>query len=546
MKNPINCTDFYKTSHHKMYPEGTTQIYSNFTPRSARLFNGSKYYDDKVVVFGIQLFIKDFLIDEFQKNFFNKKLTKVLMKYKRRMDTSLGEGAVSTDHIKALHELGYLPIHIKALPEGTRCPIKVPVLTITNTHPDFFWLTNYLETVLSTELWKPMTTATIAFEYLRTFHKYADLTGASKEFIPFQGHDFSARGLSNREDGYKASIGHLTSFVGTDTIRAIDGAEDFYNADSSKELVGCSVPATEHSVMALSTKDAEIATFKRLITELYPSGIISIVSDTWDFWKVLTDYLPALKQDILDRKPDALGNAKVVIRPDSGDPVDIICGTAIVADLLTENQALYTGYRHTGEHMIEVPYLNSKTGQYYLSDVNNRARKHTPTPKDLGAIQLLWNTFGGTVNDKGYKTLNPRIGLIYGDSITLARQEEILSRLEQQGFASDNVVFGIGSYSYQYNTRDTFGFAMKATYGIVDGEPREIFKDPITDSGTKKSAKGLLCVHDDAGQLTLEDQVSPELEQSAVNALQTMFYNGGLTFYETSLEDIRARLRNQL
>jgi len=501
MKNPINCTDFYKTGHKPMYPENTTYIYSNFTPRSTRLFKGGKDYDGKIVVFGPQMFVKDFLLDEFQRGFFDKKLTKVLMRYKRRMDNALGEGAVNVDHIKALHKLGYLPIRIKSIPEGSRVLAKVPVLSITNTHPDFYWLPNYLETVLSTELWKPMTIATVAFEYLRTLHHYANITGGAKEFIPFQCHDFSARGLSNREDGYKASIGHLLSFVGTDTIRAIDGAEDFYNADCTMELVGCSVPATEHSVMCLGTQESEIATFKRLITELHPSGIISIVSDTWDFWKVLTDYLPELKQDILDRKPDALGNAKVVIRPDSGDPVEIICGA------------------------------------------------HRPgmqgTPEFKGAIQLLWDTFGGTVNDKGYKTLNPRIGLIYGDSITLDRQEEILSRLEQQGFASDNVVFGVGSFSYQYNTRDTLGFAMKATYGVVDGEPREIFKDPITDSGVKKSAKGLLCVHNDNGEYILEDQVSPELEASAENALEEIFIDGCIG-PEVSLATIRKRLIDSL
>lgn len=495
--------DFYKSDHRRQYPQGTNKVYSNFTPRSARLFKGSKDYDDKVVVFGLQMFIKDYLIEEWNDSFFSQDKDKIVARYKRRMDTSLGEDAIDVSHIEDLHDLGYLPIKIKALPEGTRAPIKVPVLTITNTIDEFFWLVNYLETVMSTELWKPMTTATIAYEYKRTFLRYAEMTGASMEFIPFQGHDFSARGLSNREDGYKASIGHLTSFCGTDTVRAIDGAEDFYNADATKELIGASVPATEHSVMSLSGPQDEIGTFRRLITELYPTGIVSIVSDTWDFWKVITEYTVELKEEIEAR------DGKVVFRPDSGDPVDIICGTN--------------------------PYSNA-----------------TVDPAERGAIQLLWDVFGGTVNDKGYKTLNQKVGLIYGDSITLERQERILAILEAKGFASDNIVFGIGSYSYQYNTRDTFGFAMKATYGEVEGVGREIFKDPITDSGTKKSARGMLQVFnnrtdaqgndlmfDGKDELALNDQCTAE--QEARGLLEVVFEDGKLV-KETSLKEIRERL----
>ena len=305
--NPELNIDFYKADHKSQYPKRTTMIYSNFTPRSSRLANMGKLFDDKVVVFGIQAWIKDFLIKEWNENFFNKPLEEVLARYKRRMDTSLGEGAVSIKEIEGLHNLGYLPILIKALPEGSRCGIKVPVLTIRNTLPQFFWLTNYLESVMSADLWKPMTTATIAYEYRRILTKYAQETGAPLDFIPVQAHDFSFRGMSGRHDAKFSGMGHLTSFVGTDTVSAIDSVEEFYNVDSTKELIGCSVPATEHSVMCMGTKEDEIETFRRLITETYPSGIVSIVSDTWAFWKVMTEFTVELKDEVLSRKPNALG-----------------------------------------------------------------------------------------------------------------------------------------------------------------------------------------------------------------------------------------------
>lgn len=500
--NPLFAIDFYKADHRRQYPKGTTKVYSNFTPRSNRLYKGKM---DKVVVFGLQMFIKDYLLKEWNEGFFQRDKTEVLEEYQTFMNCTLGQGAIPIDHIEELWELGYLPIEIKALPEGSLCPMKVPVLTITNTKDKFFWLVNYLETVISTELWKPMTNATIAFEYKKTLEEFAEMTGANKDFIIFQGHDFSSRGLSNREDGYKSGIAHLTSFAGTDTVLAIQGAKEFYNADYTKELVGTSVPATEHSVMCMGTKDSEINTFRRLITELYPSGIVSIVSDTWDLWRVLTEYVVELKEEILNRKENGLGLAKVVFRPDSGNPVDIICGITRTADL------------------------------------------NIPTHVEKGAIELLWDTFGGTINDKGYKTLNPRVGLIYGDSITLDRQREILEKLMKKGFTSDNIVFGIGSYTYQYSTRDTFGFAMKATYGEVEGIGRDIFKDPITDNGTKKSAKGLLFVKKDLpnGDYYLIDSVSKEREASENNQLELVFKDGKL-LKETSLSEIRWLLEDKL
>ncbi|RBA33895.1 MULTISPECIES: nicotinate phosphoribosyltransferase [Acinetobacter] len=489
--NPLNAIDFYKADHRRQYPVGTEYVYANFTPRSSRLAKMLPDFDDKIVFFGLQGFIKHFLIETWNEGFFNQPKAKVVAAYKRRMDNSLGEGAVPVEHIEALHDLGYLPLKIKALEEGSRVNIKVPVLTIINTDPNFFWLTNYIETVLSAELWKSFTTATIAYEYKRLLTQYAEKTGAPLDFVPVQGHDFSSRGMSGIYDAAQSGVGHLTSFIGTDSVASIDYAEEYYNATG---VVGVSVPATEHSVMCMGSEESEIETFRRLICELYPAGVVSIVSDTWDFWRVITEFSVELKAEILKRKPNALGLAKVVFRPDSGDPVKIICG-------------------------------------------DPDAERDSPAYK--GAVQCLWEIFGGTETAQGYKVLNERVGLIYGDSITLERAQNILKGLEAKGFASNNLVFGIGSYTYNYLTRDTFGFAVKATWGQVNGVGRELFKDPMTDSGVKKSAKGLLRVEQTNNGFELFDQQS--FEQENMGALQTVFENGQL-LRECSLDQIRERL----
>jgi len=300
--NPLTAIDFYKSDHRRQYPEGTTEVYANFTPRSSKLARVlPDRFDNRIVFFGLQYFIKDFLIDSWNTEFFNQPKDQTLKSYRRRMDNALGAGAVTTEHIEALHDLGYLPIKIKSLPEGERCPIGVPCLTVVNTKPEFFWLTNYLESVISAYLWKPVTSATTAFEYRKLLEEFAEKTGTDKSFVQFQAHDFSFRGMSGLEDAALSGAGHLCSFAGTDTVAAIDFAEQYYGANSDTELVGCSVPATEHSVMCMGMKDDELETFRRLIVDLYPAGIVSIVSDTWDFWKVITEYTVTLKDQIQRR-----------------------------------------------------------------------------------------------------------------------------------------------------------------------------------------------------------------------------------------------------
>lgn len=518
--------DSYKIHHKDQYPDGMTKLYSNLTPRKSRIKG-----IDSVVTFGIQHFVLEYLIKKFNEEFFKTKgrindsynqilKEEVISEYKRHCP-------VDTKHIEALWDLGYLPIEIKALDEGTLCPIGVPMMTITNTHPDFGWLVNYLETLISCMLWQPITSATIAHEYRKLLNKYAKETTGTTEGVQWQGHDFSMRGMSSVESSILSGMGHLLSFTGTDTIPAIYALESSYNGQG---LIGGSVPATEHSVMCMGTKESEINTFKRLL-DLYPEGILSVVSDTWDLWKVCTKYLPQLKEEILSR------NGKLVIRPDSGDPVDIICGTISMYD-----KEAYQKYRED-----------------VISKRKNLRIEPELLPSHKGVVELLWDIFGGTINEQGYKVLDPHIGAIYGDSITLERAEQICERLKAKGFASTNIVFGIGSYTYQMNTRDTFGFAMKATYGEITHkeaagdnnwetvESREIFKDPITDDSTKKSKKGLLCVVlDDSTGVDVPkvlDQCTWEEEQTG---LLTTVFKDGVLVKTTTLDEVRERLNSHL
>lgn len=527
--NPLLKVDYYKTEHFRMLPEGTTQLYSNLTPRKSRMKGV-----ESVLVFGIQHFLLEYLIKDFNENFFGKPKEEVIKEYQEEIH-------VDTKHIEALHDLQYLPIRIKSLKEGAFCPIGVPILIITNTHKDFAWLVNYVETLMSCVLWQPITSATIAHEYKKLLSKHAIETTGNADGVQWQGHDFSMRGMSSPESAILSGMGHLTAFTGTDTVPAIYQLKKSYFATG---LIGASVPATEHSIQCMGEKEQEINTFSRLLS-LYPKGILSVVSDTWDLWKVCTEFLPKLKGQIFGR------DGKLVIRPDSGDPVDIICGTATKVSKLPFDGS-GRAYNKTGfKTVIYDGKYYQETGEEYHNDWIEVAFK----PEFKGVVELLWDVFNGVTSEQGYKILDSHIGAIYGDSITLERAEQICTRLRDKGFASTNVVFGIGSFTYQYNTRDTFGFAVKATYGEVLQEVftvsntesgpalmpigREIFKDPITDDGTKKSKKGLLYVgfSPETGYFC-KDQVGKETENDPTNRHELVFENSQLR-KKTDLDQIR-------
>jgi nicotinic acid phosphoribosyltransferase len=790
---PTLLCDFYKVSHREQYPENTEMVYSTWIPRSGKHLP----HVDKVVCYGIQGFILEFF--QVMQSFFLRPKTDVINEYSRYLKYCLGVPEPYTKHLEELHDLGYIPLKFKALPEGTLVPFRVPMMTVENTDPRFFWLTNYIETLASALLWKPCTTASIAYIYRKLLNKNAIETTGSTAGVEFQGHDFSMRGMSGPEDAARSGAGHLLSFVGTDTIPAIQYVEEYYGGDIEQELIGCSVPATEHSVMCAGGAHTEYETFKRLINDVYPTGIVSIVSDTWDLWDVITEILPRLKDEILKRGEGKEGIHKTVIRPDCYDAEtkvmtqlgwkyfkDLDKDTDLVAEVLDDGtyhfvkplkyvDEYYEGdmyYFHDGKGKLDLlvtpnhrmifskqgkeivqtaeeakvgywpkdmlrsakakdkdqklsgldrlkiafqadgSFQTAMTGRirfsflkqrkmdrlerildecgfeytkYPLSDgsyeynvkerldftkdfswVNTKdlcsnwcidfieelsywdaTRRHedrikfdttteevmdvvelvalsagygvlitktkddrkphfsdvytahilksnllggqsqvkekvqysgriycvqvpsgkllvkrnrsviicgnsgdpvdilcgdtnaTPnSPPHKGVVELLWELFGGTVTEQGYKVLDPHIGTIYGDAITLDRCNHICERLKAKGFATTNVVFGIGSYTYQYLTRDSLGFAMKSTSVIIDGVEKPIYKDPVTDDGIKKSARGRVYVVEVDGVLKCSDLDNPI---EGEDLLEDIFCDGHMLKVE-KFSAIRVRL----
>jgi len=480
--------DGYKEYHRKAGHPAVSSTYLNFTNRSSKHSNVPD--SQGVLLVGLQYFIKDHLVDEWNREFFFNPKDEAVHNHKRILSAMLGK-EVDVEHLEALHDLGYLPLKIKALPEGTLVPYGVASFTIASTHEDFEWLPGAIETVTSTEVWPISTSATTARAYYKNVIEMAKATGLPEFLIRMMAHDFSMRGTFGKQAGAMSGFGHLASgLIGTDTIPAILFAEKYYNANVDTEVVGVTVDATEHGVTCQWMDEGEEVFFRHLMNKITPSGVLSLVSDTWDFWNLVTVTLPLLKEDIMAR------DGTVVIRPDSGDPVEILCG--------------WKSERFTTD-------------------------RESLCPEGKGLIECLWDTFGGTVTKEGYKLLDSHIGAIYGDAITLDRQKEIYERLMEKGFVP-SVVLGVGSYTYQYVTRDTHGSAVKATHIIKDGVDTAVFKDPKTDPG-KKSAKGLLRIEEIDGVITMFDNQTREQEESGL--LETVFYNGNI-IKETSLEEIRA------
>lgn len=508
----IYYTDVYKTGHKAMLPKGSVLMQSNFTPRSGKHTNCPN--EGKVVVVGSQMMVRK-MHKDWNDNFFNRPVQEIEQFGKDMTDMLMLDEPFDVSHFKELHELGYLPIEFRSITEGERIPYKVPMTTIVNTKPlngkVFDWIVNYLETINSAESWQAPTSATLSFALRQLSTKWIKKTDSKNMwFVDFQNHDFSMRGLGGKTAIVNSGVGFATSSRGSDSLPVIPATRMFYD---EKDVAINSVIATEHAISCSLTGffmktekgdwdkvgEFELKTFRYLLNK-FPTGILSLVSDTWDLWRVVVEYCKKLKEEILARK------GKLVIRPDSGDPVDIICG------------------KNTRE------------------DASQFDSKH---PSYKGVVELLYEVFGGERTDEGYIRLHENIGVIYGDSINYDRASRIYKRLADKGFSTTNVVLGVGSYSLQMVTRDTHGMAQKATYVEVevDGEVEgiEVYKDPITDSGIKKSAKGLLKVVKENGEFVLKDQVSWEEVQQEDNELKVIFKDGEF-FNQTTFSEIRKRL----
>lgn len=565
--SPLFNTDGYKLGHSVQLPDNTNFIYSNFSPRSNKWFKGTKFLKSHKLMFvGFQAFIKRFLIADFQTHFFDLPKTEAMAYFKETITNYVGDMPTLFSNLEALHDLGYLPIKIKALAEGSMVNMNTPVFTICNTDNRFAWLVGYLEDILSNQNWKACTVGTLAYNYRVICEHYAQLTCDNNSHVAFQMHDFSQRGLSGMEDSRFSSIGHLASFIGSDNIPSIANARALYNSGKDY-LYSATVPATEHMIMCMGTKDNERETYRRLIEDLYPEGIVSIVSDTWNLWNVLMNILPSLSKSLVSRK------GKVVIRPDSGNPEEILLGKKhwtikAIKDYLLSNQVLKS-YTQAILDIKNITDMDLRLREALPNDiiVMNEdlstwditkpvpctiiVNEHETVTQEFayydlkGVLGVLCKVFGDyvTTNSKGYIELPSFLGVLYGDSITIERAENILERMKLDGYASNNVLFGVGSYTYQYITRDTFGFAMKATYGEVNGLPRNLLKDPVTDSGMKKSRSGLLRVDNINGELVCTDLCTKEEENTG--ELKTVFENSTL-LSEISLADIRKKVEENL
>lgn len=445
--------DAYKLGHMCQYPSDTEYVYSVLQLRSDRYFK-------ETPIVGLQYLIKEYLMQPILQENVDE-----LIKEAKLMGIYHPETEV---RLKQLVELGFLPLEIKALPEGSVVSMPNAVCTIQNTIPGFHWVVGFVETLLL-KWWSALATSSCSLEYRKLVNKYFDETSDNDFLKPFAVHDFGSRGCCTPESAAFTGMAHALNFDGSDTIVSAPLIRKYYNAEG---MVICSVPASEHSVMCSYGREDEIKAFEHMM-ETYPTGVVSIVSDTYNWYNIMDKMTLDLKDKIMAR------DGKVVFRPDSGNPYDIICGEMDLRGVSME----------------------------YGS-------------KQIGGIRALDKAFGHTINSKGYKVLNSKVGLIYGDGMYLERFEKTLETMKYLGYSAENLVIGVGGI-LRNHTRDTLGAAFKATCVCRNGEWQPIMKDPVTDQG-KKSYKGFVSVVKEDGQYKTVEGGHPK------DLLQTVFKDGQL------------------
>lgn len=474
-QNPLLALDVYKMGHMEQYKPGVSKVFSYLMARS------DKYYD-KTLFFGLQYYLAAYLETPLEPWMADEFLEV------REAILGFPASAEQQQQIRDLAELGYWPVKIKAVPEGEVIPVRNVLMTIESTHPSFYWCVGYIESLIL-KVWYTTTVASTSYKYREALHAFMDKAGSQSAIDAglekFMVHDFGYRGDHCEEGAAISGVAHLTTFIGSDDVPAYACAMDYYDAsDRRPGPVMASVPASEHSVMCSFGRDDELAGFRHMLNT-YPNSIVSIVSDTYSIWDVLMKHAVVLKNDILAR-PEG---AKVVFRPDSGDPEMIICGDPDWA---------------------------------------------RDTPEYFGVIRLLDEVFGHTINEKGYKVLNSKVGVLYGDGMYFERWTKIMNRLMDMGYSPENLIIGVGGI-LRNHSRDTFGFALKATYVEYDGEGHNIMKDPVTDHG-KKSHTGLVGLFIEDGKYVTKDKLSKSEYESS---LLRVVYSNGMLYNETNLQHIR-------
>lgn len=486
MLQSILLCDFYKAVHKDMYDLSITKIVSYYTPRKSRFKD-----IQEIPIVGLQSFIIKYLVYGFNENFFNIPLKEIIAQYIDVISQTMGVDRINVDKIIQLHNLGYLPLEINAIEEGICVPIGTPMIEITNTHSNFAWCVNAIESLLSSEMWYQSCTAIVGKSYREIANAFYDDTVMDTTKARHAISEFGFRGLPGMDAAIKASMGFLMSFDRTATIPAIHEISSYYGDELSE--IGGGMASTEHSIMASSyaIDGNEETLFKRLITQVYPTGNLSIVCDSYDYWKIIKEMAPKYKNEICSRK------GTIFFRGDSGDPVEIV----------------------------------------------------TETVYELYAI------FGGYINGKGYRVLNDHVRVIYGDAITQLRARQIYQILKDTGYSAENVVLGAGSFSmicYMNDdgtlnpyTRDSFSVAIKSTYIETSTSSFNIFKDPITDTDKfKKSQKGCCVVYkDNNGIHHLDGYTYTNARLHEDNLLKPLFKNGEF-LRTTTFNEIRNRFWN--
>jgi nicotinamide phosphoribosyltransferase len=414
--NPILAVDSYKASHKWQYPDGTEYVSSYIEARTDKSGLGVP----GTVVFGLQPYLRLLA---------GPVVTAPAIDQAKALFSAHGVPFFEEGwrHILERHG-GHLPVEIRAVAEGSVVPFSNALVQLVNTDPKAFWLTSYLETGLQRALWYPSTVATVSWAVKRILLEFWRKTSdAPIESLDFKLHDFGARGASSAESAALGGMAHLVNFKGTDTIEALLAAARYYG----EPMAGFSIPAAEHSTITSWGREGEADAYANMLTQFGgPGRLVAVVSDSYDvFHAVETLWGGQLRQQVLDM------GGTLVIRPDSGDPVEVV---ALV-------------------------------------------------------LKLAAKAFGTERNSRGYEVLNPAVRVIQGDGITPPTIRAILDRMTADGFSIDNIAFGMGGALLQKVDRDTFSWAMKASAIKAGGAWRDVYKDPVTDQG-KGSKRGRLAL----------------------------------------------------
>lgn len=455
-ENVILLTDSYKVSHSRQYPHDTTKVASYFESR------GGKF--SEVVFFGLQYLLKKYMLKPITMEDINEAEEIFNLHFAASGGSDALFNRSGWEYIVKQHS-GKLPLSIKAVPEGSRIPLKNVLMTIENTDPACYWLTNYMETLL-VQTWYPSTVATVSNEFRKLIMKYLVDTG-DPNGIDFKLHDFGFRGSTSVESSGIGGTSHLVNFLGTDTMSALMIARKYYNCP----MAGFSIPAAEHSTITSWGREGEADAYRNMLKQ-YPQGLVAVVSDSFNIYEACKELWGIqLHDEVLNR------NGTVVIRPDSGSPSEVV-------------------------------------------------------PK---VISILLKAFGGTKNSKGYWVLNPHVRVIQGDGIDIDSCRSILFSMKLANQSTDNIAFGSGGGLLQKMDRDTLKFAFKCCLATVDGQDREVYKDPITDPG-KASKKGNLKLIKDPqnGYRTVQKDEYPQYDDKLVEV-----YRNGKLCIEYTLDEIR-------